>query len=139
MKILYQAVATATGGRDGHVKSENGVLDLEMRLPVALGGSSDHYANPEMLFAAGYSACFESALNLVIQSAKIQPEQTTVTAKVGIGRIAHGAFKLEIELEIKIPGIGRELASELVEKADQICPYSNAIRGNVDVNLLVTN
>lgn len=110
MKTLYTIGATATGGRNGHVKSDNGVLELEVRYPKGLGGANDDYANPEMLFAAGYSACFDSALNLVIKSAKIKTGETTVTAKVGIGQIENGGFGLEVELHANIPGVTIEEA-----------------------------
>lgn len=139
MKTLYSIGATATGGRNGHVKSDNGVLELDVRYPKGLGGANDDYANPEMLFAAGYSACFDSALNLVIKSAKIQTGETTVTAKVGIGQIENGGFGLEVELHANIPGVTIEEAQDLIEKAHQVCPYSNATRGNIEVKLTVSN
>ncbi|MCT3962558.1 organic hydroperoxide resistance protein [Elizabethkingia anophelis] len=139
MKTLYTICATATGGRNGHVKSDNGVLELEVRYPKGLGGANDDYANPEMLFAAGYSACFDSALNLVIKSAKIKTGETTVTAKVGIGQIENGGFGLEVELHANIPGVTIEEAQDLIEKAHQVCPYSNATRGNIEVKLTVSN
>jgi len=139
MKTLYTTAATATGGRDGNVKSENGILDLEVRMPKALGGSSDDFANPEMLFAAGYSACFDSALNLVIKKEKVATGETSVTAKVSIGQIDNGGFGLAVELHANIPGVTIDQAQELIEKAHQICPYSNATRGNIEVNLTVSN
>lgn len=139
MKTLYTIGATATGGRNGHVKSENGVLDLEVRFPKALGGANDDYANPEMLFAAGYAACFDSALNRVIQLSKVKTGETTVTAKVGIGQLENGGFGLEVELHANIPGVSIEEAQQLIEKAHQVCPYSNATRGNIEVKLTVSN
>lgn len=139
MKTLYTIGATAKGGREGHVKSDNGVLDLEVRHPKALGGASDDFANPEMLFAAGYSACFDSALNRVIKLSKIETGETTVTAKVGIGQIENGGFGLEVELHANIPGVSIEEAQSLIEKAHQVCPYSNATRGNIEVKLTVSN
>lgn len=139
MKALYTAVATATGGRNGHVKSDNGVLDFEVKYPKALGGANDDYPNPEMLFAAGYSACFDSALNLVISKEKINVSGTSVTAKITIGQIENGGFGLAAELEVSISGVDLETAKKLVEKAHQICPYSNATRGNIDVALTVIN
>lgn len=138
MKTLYTISATAIGGRNGHVKSENGLIDLEVRNPKALGGANDDYANPEMLFAAGYAACFDSALNLVLRSAKIKTGETSVTAKVGIGQIENGGFGLEVALHANIPGISIEEAQTFVEKAHQVCPYSNATRGNIDVKLTVS-
>lgn len=139
MKTLYSIGATAQGGRDGHVKSENGILDIDVRHPKALGGATDDHANPEMLFAAGYAACFDSALNLVIKKSRVQTGETTVTAKVGIGQIENGGFGLEVALQVNVPGVSIEEAKELVDKAHQVCPYSNATRGNIDVNLHVTN
>lgn len=139
MKTLYTIGATATGGRNGQVKSENGIIDLEVRHPKALGGANDDYANPEMLFAAGYSACFDSALNLVIKTARIKAGTTTVTAKVGIGQLENGGFGLEVALHANIPGVTIEEAQSLIEKAHQVCPYSNATRGNIEVTLTVSN
>jgi osmotically inducible protein OsmC len=139
MKAIYTAVATATGGRNGHVKSDNGVLDVQVRMPKALGGLNDDFTNPEQLFAAGYSACFDSALNLVIKQTKVKTGETTVTSKVSIGQIENGGFGLAVEMSVNIPEVSLEEANELVEKAHQICPYSNAIRNNIEVNLIVTN
>lgn len=139
MKSLYSAVATAKGGRNGHVQSDNGVLDLEVRAPKALGGANDNYTNPEQLFAAGYSACFDSALNLVIKNEKIKAGETSVTAKVTIGQLDNGGYGLAVELQANIPGVTREEAQSLIEKAHQVCPYSNATRGNIEVKLIVTN
>lgn len=138
MKPLYTAVATATGGRNGHVKSDNGVLDLEVRMPKALGGASDDYTNPEQLFAAGYSACFDSALNRVISLSNTKVESTAVTAKVSIGQLGNGAFGLAVELDVTVKGVDKETAQALVAKAHEVCPYSNATRGNIEV-LLTTN
>ncbi len=139
MKAMYTAEATAKGGRNGHVKSENDVLDLEVRTPKAMGESSDDYANPEMLFAAGYSACFDSALNLVIKKGKIKTGETSVNAKVSIGQIENGGFGLSAELVVNIPEVSLEQAKELAEQAHQVCPYSNATRGNIEVKLTVNN
>lgn len=139
MKAMYTAEATATGGRNGHVKSDNGILDLEVKLPKALGGANDDYANPEMLFAAGYSACFDSALNNVIKKGKVETGETSVNAKVSIGQIENGGFGLAVELAVNIPEVSHEKAQELVEQAHQVCPYSNATRGNIEVKLTVTN
>ncbi|MCJ8209031.1 organic hydroperoxide resistance protein [Mucilaginibacter sp. RS28] len=139
MKTLYTADATATGGRNGHVKSSNGVLDLEVRMPKALGGANDDYTNPEQLFAAGYAACFDSALNLVIKQEKVATAGTTVTAKVSIGQNDAGGFGLAVELDVNIKEVELDKANDLVAKAHQVCPYSNATRGNVEVKLAVTN
>ena len=139
MKSLYTTGATATGGRNGHVKSENGIIDLQVRYPKALGGANEDYANPEMLFAAGYSACFDSALNLVIKNEKIQTGETSVTAKVSIGQIENGGFGLAVELHANIPATTMEQAQALMEKAHQVCPYFNATRGNIEIKLTVSN
>ncbi|MDO5614736.1 MAG: organic hydroperoxide resistance protein [Cruoricaptor ignavus] len=139
MKTLYSIAATANGGRNGNVKSENNVLNLEVRMPKAMGGQNDDFANPEMLFAAGYSACFDSALNLVIRQEKVKTGETTVTAKVGIGQIENGGFGLEVDLHANIHGVSLEEAQNLIEKAHQVCPYSNATRGNIEVRLTVSN
>jgi len=138
MKKMYTAEATATGGRNGHVKSNNDILDLQVRTPKALGGASDDYANPEMLFAAGYSACFDSALNLVIKKEKIKAGETSVTAKISIGKIENGGFGLAAELAINIPEISIEVAQQLANQAHQVCPYSNVTRGNMELELSVT-
>lgn len=139
MKKLYTADATATGGRNGHVKSSNGVLDLEVRMPKALGGSDDDHTNPEQLFAAGYAACFDSALNLVIKQEKAIAGSTSVTAKVSIGQNDAGGFSLVVDLDVNISDTELDKANELVAKAHQVCPYSNATRGNIQVTLAVTN
>ena len=139
MKTLYTTSVTAKGGRDGHVKSENGILELDVRTPKALGGGSDDFANPEMLFAAGYSACFDSALNLVIKRSKMETGETTVTAKVSIGQIENGGFGLAVELAVNVPGVSLKEAQSLVEQAHQVCPYSNATRNNIEVQLALTN
>ena len=139
MKTLYTTNVTAKGGRNGQVKSENGVLDLEVRMPKGLGGANDDYTNPEMLFAAGYAACFDSALNLIISKSRIETGETSVAAKVSIGQNEDGGFGLAAELAVNIPGVSLEEAQELTEKAHQICPYSNATRNNIEVKLSVTN
>ena len=139
MKTLYRIGATAKGGRNGNVKSDNGILDLEVRMPKGLGGANDDFANPEMLFAAGYAACFDSALNLMIKKSKSAAGETMVNAKVGIGQTENGGFGLEVELDVNVPGVSLEEAKSLVEKAHQVCPYSNATRNNIEVTLNVTN
>ena len=132
---LYTAHATVTGGRNGHVKSSDGVLDLEIRMPKELGGSGGAYSNPEQLFAAGYAACFDGALNLVIRTQKVSSGTTTVTADVSLGKNENGGYGLAVKLQVSIPDVDRQLAQELIEKAHQVCPYSNATRGNINVEL----
>jgi len=136
IKALYTASATATGGRNGKATSSDGVLDLEVRTPKELGGAGGAYTNPEQLFAAGYAACFDSALSLVIKGAKVSTGTTEVTAHVGIGKNDSDGFGLVISLEVTIPGVDQETAEALVAKAHQVCPYSNATRGNVEVTLI---
>ncbi len=139
MKTLYSIGATAKGGRNGQVSSDNGVLDLAVRMPKGLGGANDDYANPEMLFAAGYAACFDSALHLVIKQTKVATGETSVTAQVGIGQIENGGFALTVALHANIPDVSLEVAQSLIEKAHAVCPYSNATRNNIDVKLTVSN
>nr|WP_298935660.1 organic hydroperoxide resistance protein [uncultured Dyadobacter sp.] len=137
MKTLYQTTVEVTGGRNGKVKSEDGILELEVRTPREMGGVSG-YTNPEQLFAAGYAACFDSALNLVINQAKVKPDQpTSVRATVGIGPNGEGGYGLSVTLQVTVPGIDKQLATQLVEKAHSVCPYSNATRGNIQVDLQV--
>ncbi|MFC8751002.1 organic hydroperoxide resistance protein [Pseudomonas oryzihabitans] len=135
MNILYTASATSTGGRDGRSISSDKVLDVQLSTPKELGGAGGAGTNPEQLFAAGYSACFIGALKFVGAKEKIAvPADVSVTAQVGIGPIPTG-FALDVELVISLPGLERAAAEDLVEKAHQVCPYSNATRGNVDVRL----
>ena len=137
MKPLYQTTVKVIGGRDGHIKSEDGVLDIEVRIPKEMGGVSG-YTNPEQLFAGGYAACFDSALNVVMRNEKIKPEAPSeITATVYLGSNYNGGYQLAVKLVIHIPGIDLETAKDLTEKAHQVCPYSNATRGNIDVVLEV--
>jgi osmotically inducible protein OsmC len=136
-KVLYTAHAKATGGRDGKALSSDGVLDIKLTTPKELGGAGGVGANPEQLFAAGYSACFIGALKFVGARDKIAvPADTSIEGSVGIGAIPDG-FGIEVELRISLPGLSREDAEALVQKAHKVCPYSNATRGNIDVNLVV--
>jgi Ohr subfamily peroxiredoxin len=136
-KILYTAQATVTGGRDGRAISSDQVLDVALATPRELGGVGGVGTNPEQLFASGYSACFLSALKLVAGKAKIGlPVDSRITGTVGIGPIPTG-FALAVKLEISVPGLPRDQLQELVEKAHQVCPYSNATRGNIDVQLVI--
>ncbi len=134
--VKYSTTATATGGRDGHARSEDGRVDVKLSTPKELGGAGGEGSNPEQLFAAGYSACFIGALKVAGQQLKVKvPDDVAVTATVGIGPRAAGGFGITTELTVSLPGIEREQAETLVETAHQICPYSNATRGNVDVGL----
>ncbi len=136
-KILYTAVATATGGRDGVAKSSTGSIDVKLDTPKELGGPGGPGTNPEQLFAAGYSACFIGAMKYVAGTQKIAlPADTSITGHVGIGQVP-GGFGIAVELKISIPGMDKAAATALVEKAHHVCPYSNATRGNVEVTLTV--
>jgi len=137
MKALYETTVEVTGGRNGKVKSENGILELEVRMPKELGGV-DGYTNPEQLFAAGYASCFDSALNLIMGKEKVNPASPSIVkATVGLNPNGAGGFALSVALAVEIPGIAKDLAKELVDKAHMICPYSNATRGNIDVQLTI--
>jgi Ohr subfamily peroxiredoxin len=137
MDTLYTAVAHATGdGRNGHVRSDDGVLDLDLKVPKEMGGPGGEFANPELLFAGGYAACFHSALKFIAAADKTDVSDSEVSATVGIGPSGAG-FGLEVELDVHIPNLDEAAAKALVEKAHQVCPYSNATRGNVDVQLRI--
>ncbi len=138
VKAIYTATATATGGRNGKVISSDKVLDLEVRMPKELGGAGGNYTNPEQLFAAGYAACFGSALDHTIKNEKITAGPTAVRARVGIGSNGAGGFGLVVTLEVNIAGVDQPTAESIVAKAHQTCPYSNATRGNVEVTLTTT-
>jgi len=134
-KVLYTAHATATGGRDGRAVASDGNLDVKLTPPKEMGGSGAAGTNPEQLFAAGYSACFLGAMKFVAGKEKITlPADTSITGNVGIGPIPAG-FGIAAELQISLPGMDRAAAKALVDKAHQVCPYSNATRGNIDVTL----
>ena len=135
MNALYTAKATAEGGREGRVKSSDGVLDVGLAMPKSLGGNgAEDATNPEQLFAAGYSACFDSALNLVARQEKKKID-SKVTAEVSIGKDTDGGFKLGVVLSVAINGVELDEAKQLVEKAHGVCPYSKATNGNIDVEL----
>ncbi|MEB0047537.1 MULTISPECIES: organic hydroperoxide resistance protein [unclassified Pseudomonas] len=137
-KTLYQTEATAVGGRDGHARASDGSLNVWLGMPKELGGNG-FGNNPEQLFAAGYAACFLSAMKNVARNGKHPsiPETATVRAQVGIGPINERAFGLAVTLRISLPGIVQAAAEALVEDAHQACPYSNSVRGNIDVKLEV--
>ena len=143
MKALYTAVATATDqGRDGHVTTDDGKLDLEMSMPERMGGDGGAGTNPEQLFAAGYAACFANAMRSVARREErlADVEGVRVTVEVDIGRTGKdGKFGLAVRLKAKVPALDREAAEELVAKAHDRCPYSNATRGNIDVGIEVTS
>lgn len=133
-KRLYTATATATGGRDGRAKSDDGILDLALVPPKSLGGGGATGTNPEQLFAAGYAACFGSAIAAVARMQKVTTGPITVTTKVTLGSIGQG-YGLAVELEASLPQLPRDQAEALVKTAHQVCPYSNATRGNIVVDV----
>lgn len=133
VKVLYRTTATATGGRDGQAATSDGSLAVKLATPKELGGGGGPGNNPEQLFAAGYAACFIGAMKAV--AGRKAPADATVTASVGIGPRSEGGFGLDIDLAVSLPGLPADEAQALVDKAHQVCPYSNATRGNVDVRL----
>ena len=136
-KVLYTATATATGGREGKAQSSDGALTVQLSTPKELGGAGGPGTNPEQLFAAGYSACFIGAMKAVAAKQKIQvPADVSIPSDVGIGPIPNG-FGIQVAMKISLPGMPREAAEALVKAAHQVCPYSNATRGNIDVTLTV--
>lgn len=136
-KILYTAAATSTGGRDGVSESSDGRLKVSLSVPKALGGTDGPGTNPEQLFAAGYSACFIGAMKVTAAQAKFKlPDGFKVQAQVGIGPIPAG-FGINVSMTVHLPGIDANTAGSIVEKAHQICPYSNATRGNIEVSFKI--
>lgn len=136
MKPLYKAICTATGGREGRVVSrDNAALDLKLGFPQALGGPGGDITNPEQLFAAGYAACFESALRLIARTQRKPLNNAAVTAEVILNQLEDKTFQLAVELRAELPDLPRQEAEELLAAAHQICPYSRATRGNIRVDL----
>lgn len=137
MSNLYTAEASATGGRAGHTRSTDGRLDLGLSVPAEIGGDGGSGTNPEQLFAAGYASCFQGALGVVARRQKIElSDDSTITARVGLQKSGL-AFALDVELEGRFPGLTREQGEALMHAAHEVCPYSVATRGNVDVRLKV--
>ncbi|PZU64013.1 organic hydroperoxide resistance protein [Sphingobium sp.] len=139
MSTLYNTKVTAIGGRSGTVRSEDGLLDLSLALPSALGGKGGA-TNPEQLFAAGYAACFENAVIHVTRNkdAKVKDDDIVVVADVGMSANGSGGFALSVALDVAISGIDQAAAEDIVQAAHAVCPYSNAVKGNVDVVITVT-
>ena len=137
MKVLYTAEATATGGREGRVRSADGALAAELAIPKELGGPGGQATNPEQLLAAGFAACFDNAIRSVARRKKMPVGQSSVTARVGIGPNDSGGFQLSIELHVRLSELDEEVAEQLAAEAHQVCPFSNAVRGNVDVVIVV--
>jgi len=136
--VKYRTKASATGGRDGRAATEDGAFQVSLSTPKELGGGGAQGNNPEQLFAAGYAACFLGAMKFVASQDKQKvPDDAKVMANVGIGPRSEGGFGLEIALDISVPGLPRDQAQALVQKAHQVCPYSNATRNNIDVKLNV--
>ncbi|MBO6894340.1 MAG: organic hydroperoxide resistance protein [Roseibium sp.] len=138
VEVLYETRAKATGGRDGSAETLDGTFAVKLATPKELGGAGGAGNNPEELFAAGYAACFVGALKFVGGQEKINvPADTSITSTVGIGPRSEGGFGLEVALAVSLPGLDRAQAEDLVAKAHQVCPYSNATRNNIDVQLSV--
>jgi Ohr subfamily peroxiredoxin len=135
MKPLYSISATASGGRDGKIESTG--LALALSTPKSLGGPGGEGTNPEQLFAAGYSACFLSALKLVARMQKIPADEASITGEVTLGKTDAGGYQLAVKLRGRLPGLQHQAAQALMEAAHQVCPYSNATRGNISVELSV--
>ena len=137
-KVLYTAHAQVTGGRDGHGRTVDGELDVDLRLPREMGGAGGG-TNPEQLFAIGYAACFESALATVARRRHLEPGEVSIDAAVGLLPTGDGGFQLTVSLDVALPAVNDPTtAADLVRQAHQVCPYSNATRGNVEVELLLS-
>jgi len=135
MKTLYTAEVSATGGRSGHVKSSDGIIDMPVTVPEGLGGKGGS-TNPEQLFAAGYAACFQSALLLVAGKKRVQLEKDSkVTAHVSLNQLDNDNYGLSVKLDVEVKGVEPELAKQLVQEAHEVCPYSVGTRGNINVEL----
>ena len=138
MRALYTATATASGGRDGHVETDDAAIVLDLAVPAAMGGSGNG-SNPEQLFAAGYAACFHSAMQFIAGQQKLDVSGSTVTGHVSIGERSDGpGFKLAVRHDVALPSLDQTAAETLVAQAHEVCPYSNATRGNIDVDFDVT-
>ncbi len=135
MKVLYKAKAHSQAGREGKVRVENSPLEFELAPPAELGGSGKVGANPEQLFAAGYAACFESAVLHVARRKKLALQSTAVAVEIGIGPNDQGGFQLTAAILATLGGVDQETADAIVQEAHQVCPYSNATRGNIEVSV----
>ncbi|GAA3700046.1 MULTISPECIES: organic hydroperoxide resistance protein [Sphingomonas] len=138
VNVIYKTNATATGGRDGRARTEDGTVDVNLVVPKEMGGPGGEGANPEKLFAAGYSACFLGAMKAVSGKEGVKvPADATVTATIGFGPRSEGGYGITADLAIDLPGVDRADAERLMHAAHEVCPYSNATRNNVDVGLTV--
>lgn len=136
VKAIYKTTATATGGRDGSARSDDGSVDVKLVIPKEMGGPGGVGANPEKLFAAGYSACFLGAMKAMSAKVGVKvPSDATVTATIGFGPRSEGGFGITADLAISLPGVARDEGEKLINAAHEVCPYSNATRGNVNVGL----
>lgn len=132
MKTLYEAIVTSQGGREGHIRSSDGILDMSVSLPKSMGGNEKN-TNPEQLFAAGYAACFENALIHIAKLQKISAQDSKVTASVSLNMGADGGFNLAVRMAVSLPQLEKSVAEKLIDEAHKICPYSKATRGNIEV------
>jgi osmotically inducible protein OsmC len=135
MKTLYKAKVTTSGGREGHVKSDDGILDMRVSMPKGMGGKGEKHTNPEQLFAAAYSSCYGSALQVIAKKHKVDLGDFNVTATVKIGTLEDGNLQLGVILDSYIPGVDVETGEKIVNEAHEICPYSRATRDNINVTL----
>jgi osmotically inducible protein OsmC len=136
-EVLYIAEATATGGREGHARTSDGRLDVDLDVPSEMGGTGGPGTNPEQLFAAGYAACFQSALLRIASGRRLDVTDSRITARVGIGPLSTGGFGLSAALDLDAPQLGRDEAFDLMHRAHEACPYSRATRGNIEVTLTI--
>ena len=134
MKAVYEAVVTSQGGREGHVVSNNGILDLKVSLPKSMGGNEEH-TNPEQLFAAGYAACFENAVIHIARVKKVSAEDSKVVARVSLNAAGAGDLNLAVRLEVSLPHLEKTVAEQVIAEAHKVCPYSKATKGNIDVEI----
>ncbi|MCU1658188.1 MAG: Organic hydroperoxide resistance protein ohrA [Pseudonocardiales bacterium] len=137
MKILYTAEAVVEGGREGHGRTSDGRLDVDLSIPEGLGGPGGTGTNPEQLFAVGYAACFQSALLNVANGRKLDASDSRIASQVGLGPTGHGGMGLTVALDLHAPHLSSAEAADLMERAHELCPYSNATRGNIEVELTV--
>lgn len=138
MEVMYSTKATSEGGRDGNVKTQDGYVDLKLATPEGMGGKGGG-ANPEGLFASGFAACLNSAIAMAARRHRVEIGEVTVTTTVGVGPNGKGGFKFTVKHEVNIPGVDAETAKKLAEEGETICPFANGTRGNIDVELQVTN
>jgi len=136
MEKLYTAVVTAKGGRDGHIRSADGIIDLDLKTPKVMGGDIDGYANPELLFAGAWGSCYLGALGSVGKRDGVDVSEATVDVHISFNKVSEGSFMLSAELHVHIPGIDKEQTQKLADAAHKGCPYSKATRGNIDVKII---